>query len=88
VVATDSEGPRDIITPNFDALIVPVGNAGELAVAMAKLLDDAGLADELAANAFAKAKMTYSVENVAGRIEKALKVIVKGWQSCDYKYNQ
>lgn len=76
VVATDSEGPRDIITANFDALVVPIGNAAELAGAMAKLLDNPQLAGNLAANAFAKAKTRYSMESVGGQIEKALGTIV------------
>jgi len=80
VVATNSEGPRDIITPNFDALIVPMGNATELAAAIAKLLDNPQLAADLAANAFAKAKMNYSMESVAAQIEKALQTVVERWK--------
>jgi glycosyltransferase involved in cell wall biosynthesis len=77
VVATDSEGPRDIITANFDALIAPIGDAAKLAEALARLLDDVKLADELAANAFAKAKTTYSIEGVSARIEQALEVVIR-----------
>lgn len=72
VVATDSEGPRDFITPNYDALVVPKGNANALAGALAKLLDDEKLAADLAANAFVKVKTRYSMEVVAGKIEEAL----------------
>ena len=53
VVATDSEGPRDIITPNYDALIIEKGNAEALSSALARLLDDEKLANDLAANGFA-----------------------------------
>lgn len=81
VIATDSEGPRDIITPNYDALIVKMGSASELAEAMAKLLDNAQLADELAANAFAKAKMRYSLEVVCQKIEQSCKDILGHWRS-------
>jgi len=77
VIATDSEGPHDIITPNFDALIVPIGNAEAMADALAKLLDNVPLADNLAANAFAKAKMAYSIETVCARIEKALEAVLQ-----------
>jgi len=76
VIATDSEGPRDIITPNFDALLVKTGDAAELANTITKLLDAPDLADDLAANAFAKAKTTYSIESVAARIEKALETVL------------
>jgi len=80
VVATDSEGPKDIITPNYDALIVPLNDAAALADALAKLLDDEKLANDLAANAFVKAKMRYSTEVVCERIEEALVKIIGYWK--------
>lgn len=79
-VATDSEGPIDIITPNYDALIVPKSNASALAEALAKLLDDSQLADNLAANAFAKTKLRFSMEVVSERIEQALVTIIEQWK--------
>lgn len=81
VISTDSEGPRDFITPNFDALVVCTGSAIDMADAMAKLLDGEHMADELAANAFAKAKTTYSIEGISGRIEKALLAVITRWRS-------
>ena len=75
VVATDSEGPRDIITPNFDALLVKKESASELAAAIAKLIDEPDTAATLATNAFVKTKTTYSIESVSERIEKALEAI-------------
>ena len=81
IVTSDSEGPRDIVTPNFDALLVKNENAPELAAAMARLLDDPNLAVTLATNGFVKVKTAYSLESVSERIEKALEVIVKRRQS-------
>jgi len=80
VVATDSEGPRDIITPNCDALLVKAGNASDLSAAIARLLDDAKLAADLAANAFVKAKTNYSIEGVTERIEKVLTAVILRWR--------
>jgi glycosyltransferase involved in cell wall biosynthesis len=80
VIATDSEGPRDIITPNYDAVIVEKGNAEQLADALAALLQDSVRADNLAANAFVKVKMKYSIEVVCLQIEAALNEIVKRWR--------
>lgn len=71
VVATDSEGPRDFIAPEHDALIVPKGDAVALADALACMLDHPQQAANFAANAFVKTKTTYSIEAVAERIEKA-----------------
>jgi glycosyltransferase involved in cell wall biosynthesis len=79
VVATDTEGPSDIITANFDALIVKKDNPAELAAALAQLLDDPHQAASLALNAFVKAKTSYSIESVSERIEKALAVIIGRW---------
>ncbi len=79
MVSTDSEGPRDIITPNHDALIVKKGDATALADALARLLDDASMANDFAANAFVKVKTRYSMEVVCERIEQALKKVVIGW---------
>ena len=72
VVATDSEGPMDIINPNIDAVIVAKDNAAEMASAITRMLDDNGFAATIAANAFVKARTVYSIESVSERIEKAL----------------
>jgi glycosyltransferase involved in cell wall biosynthesis len=78
VVTSDSEGPRDIITPNYDALMVPKGDATAMAAALAKLINDPRLCEELAANGFAKVKTRYTIETVAQRMEKALNSVVIG----------
>jgi len=71
IVSTNSEGPKDIITPNYDALIVDKANAEQLADALEKLIKDPALCDKIAANGFAKVKTRYSLEVVAGKIEHA-----------------
>ncbi|NBO19119.1 MAG: glycosyltransferase family 1 protein [Proteobacteria bacterium] len=80
VVSTATEGPRDIITPNFDALLANPDNAQNLADALAHALDDAGLRAQLAANAFVKAKTTYSMQSVSERIEAALMRVISTWK--------
>src|SRR6185369_4100436 len=80
VVAADSEGPRDIITHNVDALLVKTGDACELAEAVATLLDNPTLASDLAANAFAKAKTSYSIDGIAAKIEETLIDIISRWR--------
>ncbi|MBY0407884.1 MAG: glycosyltransferase [Rickettsiales bacterium] len=79
VVSTDSEGPRDIITPNFDALLVPRGSALALADALAQLLTQPELSAKLASNGYVKAKTQYSIESVSERIEQALGQVVARW---------
>lgn len=79
VVSGNSEGPREIITPNYDAILVEKGNASVLAEALEKLVNDAPFAENLAANGFAKVKTRYSLEVVAEKIEAACaKIIASG----------
>lgn len=80
VVSTDSEGPHDIITPNYDALLVKIRDAHALADALARLIENEQLSKELAANAFAKAKMRYAMDVVAERIEQAILQIITRWK--------
>jgi glycosyltransferase involved in cell wall biosynthesis len=79
VVSTDSEGPLDIITPNYDAILVKKGDAEAMANALEKLLDDANFANDLATNAFVKAKSRYEIDVVGKRIEDALNIILERW---------
>ena len=81
VVSTDSEGPRDIIAPGLDALLVPIGDAGTMADALEQLLSDQKLAAQLAANGFVKAKTQYSIESVSERIELAAIKICARWKA-------
>lgn len=80
IISTNSEGPKDIITPNYDAVIVEKGDAGQLAKAMEKLIHDPALCEKLAANGFAKVKTSYSQEVVCARIESALGSIIAQYQ--------
>lgn len=80
VIATDSEGPRDIIKAGEDALIVEMGSAEQLANAIETLIKDPQKADKLAANAFAKVKTQYSLEVVGAKIEQALSTTISNWK--------
>jgi len=81
VVSTDSEGPKDIITPNFDAVLVGKGSAQELAQGLVELIKNPELAAKMAANAFVKAKMQYSIESVSERIELAVVQVIARWKA-------
>jgi glycosyltransferase involved in cell wall biosynthesis len=80
LVSTSTEGPRDIITPNFDALVAPAGSAQDLAEQLGRLLQSPELRATLAANAFVKAKTTYSMQQVSERIEVALEKTIIEWK--------
>jgi len=77
VISTDSEGPRDIITANYDAMIVAKGDATQLANALETLIKDPSTSDKLAANAFAKVRTKYAQEVVCKRIEEAVNILME-----------
>jgi len=83
VVATDSEGPKDIIASGVDGLIVEKNNAKALADALAKLIDQPDLGKTLATNAYQKVCSLYSIESVSERIENALNAIIAKKQSAE-----
>lgn len=76
-VSGNSEGPKEIITPNYDAIIVEKGDPLLLADGLQRMLSDETLAERMAANGYVKAKTRYSLEVVAERIEMALEKIIK-----------
>ncbi|MDX1502757.1 MAG: glycosyltransferase [Thermoanaerobaculia bacterium] len=76
VVAADCHaGPREIVTPEEDGLLVPVGDPGALSDAVARLLDDQGLRTRLGARA-AQSAGRFSVDEVLGRYERVLAAAV------------
>ncbi len=77
VISSNTEGPHDIITPNYDAIIVEKGSPEQLADALEKLIKNPAEADKLAANAFAKARTKYSQEVVCRQIEIALNTMLE-----------
>lgn len=79
VVSTDSEGPRDIIAPDEDAVLVPKGDARAMAEGLARVLKEPEFAAKLAANGFVKAKTQYSIESVCAQIESACEEVVLRW---------
>ena len=81
VVSSDSEGPKDIITPNFDAVLVGKGSAQELAYGLLHVIKNPELAAKMAANGFVKAKTQYSIESVSERIEQALVQVIARWKA-------
>lgn len=72
VVATDSEGPSEIIEPGFSGLLAEKGNARALADQLSHLLKDDALAQKISEQAFLKVKKHYSMEVVGERIEQAI----------------
>ena len=77
IVATDSEGPAEILRDGTDAVMVPRGDAGRLAEALGALLADPDRADRLAANAYRRARETFDPPSVGAKLDIAVRHIVQ-----------
>lgn len=60
VVAADSQGPKALIAPGEDGLLVPVDDPGALAAAVRQVLDDPMLRIRLAQNGLARVEAEFS----------------------------
>jgi glycosyltransferase involved in cell wall biosynthesis len=76
VVATESEGPREILQHGQTGLLSPLGDAAALADAMAAALADAPLAAQLAHAGQASVRARYSPQAMADRLSAALDCVV------------
>jgi glycosyltransferase involved in cell wall biosynthesis len=75
VIATDTAGPTEIITPSVNGLLVPYGDSAALAGAVLRYLDDPEFAAQNAAQARARAlefSTTRYAENVVRACRDAL----------------
>jgi glycosyltransferase involved in cell wall biosynthesis len=70
VIATASEGAREIIEDNRSGRLVAIGDQGALAKAIDELLNDSTERDRLAQNASAVACEQFSLERMVERTEK------------------
>jgi glycosyltransferase involved in cell wall biosynthesis len=77
IVATDSEGPVEILRDNSDGLIVPRGDPERMAQALQALLVDSARAGRLGASAYRQVLLRYDVPRVAKQIDHAVHEIVE-----------
>jgi glycosyltransferase involved in cell wall biosynthesis len=73
IVATDSEGPIEILRDGVDGLIVPRGDVAGLAHSLGTLIADQNGAASLAANAYRQALATYDLPRVGARLDLAVR---------------
>ena len=69
VVLSDCPGPREISDEGVDSLQFPIGDAAALARALARVLDEPGLAERLGAAAQAKVLGQHTFERAGARLE-------------------
>jgi glycosyltransferase involved in cell wall biosynthesis len=73
IVATDSEGPSEILHDGIDGVLVPRGDAERLAEALDGLIADQQHANRLGANAHRHAQATFDLSCVATRLDVAVR---------------
>src|SRR5262249_5352242 len=77
IVATDSEGPSEILRDGVDGVLVPRGNPERLERALGQLIASPEQAADLADNAYRRALELYDLPQVGARIDRALRAIVR-----------
>jgi glycosyltransferase involved in cell wall biosynthesis len=77
IVATDSEGPAEILRDGIEGIVVPRNDADRLAGALWALLDDPVLAARLGSNAYHCALEQYDIACVGARLDAALRRVAQ-----------
>jgi glycosyltransferase involved in cell wall biosynthesis len=80
VIAADAGGPREVITPGEDGLLVPPGDVEALAGAMVALADDPALRARMGASARRTAEERFGIEPNAARV-RSIYAAVLGWSA-------
>jgi glycosyltransferase involved in cell wall biosynthesis len=72
VITTDAPGCRDTVVDGASGLLVPVRDAGALATAMQRMIEEPGLIARLAAAAYERAVALYDADRVAASVLDAI----------------
>lgn len=78
VVTTKSEGPREIVQHEKDALLVEIGDARALALALSRLLATPQMAKNLAEEGYKTVTSSYDIKKVGKKLHLALERVLKG----------
>ena len=76
VIVTDVPGCRHFVRDGIEGLVVPPGDAGALAAALARLAQDAGLREQLGATARARVLDGFTERHVEDGIEQAYRAML------------
>src|SRR5262249_34491040 len=77
IVATDSEGPSEILHDGIDAILVPRGDAEVLAQALSDMIADSNRAVLLGANAYHNARQTFDMARVGTSLDRAMQRVAQ-----------
>jgi glycosyltransferase involved in cell wall biosynthesis len=77
VIATDSEGPAEILHDGIDGIVVAKGDAAALAEGLGRMLRDPETARAMGANAHATVREHYSLSLLSARLDAVLRSLVR-----------
>ena len=77
MIATASEGAREIIDDQLDGRLVPVGDAEALADAISGLLADSHMRERLSAEAQRRVRERFSLEQMLDATEEVYRDVVR-----------
>ena len=78
VIATASEGAREIIDASQTGLLVPIGDVEAMAKAVTSLLDDISERERLSQNAETAVRERFSLDQMVTKTEKIYAEVVAG----------
>ncbi len=81
VVATETEGARELIQPGETGLLVSIGDFNKLADAVSELLNDSNFRSQLATEAQQAASTKYSLERMIAETEQIYRTEITGKSS-------
>lgn len=77
VVATNIRGCREAVRPDVNGYLVPLGDAGQLAAALDRILSDAALGARLGTSARELAIAEFDEQIIFGRVAAAYRQVLK-----------
>jgi glycosyltransferase involved in cell wall biosynthesis len=77
IAAFDLEGVREILTPNDQCLLAPVGDVDALARVLTSLITDAGLRRQLGANVRRRAEREFSLDRYVSMMQDVFVRVLK-----------
>ena len=78
VIATTSEGAREIIEPNQTGMLAPIGDIEAMAKAITSLLNDASERERLSQNAADAARRRFSLQQMVAKTEQVYAEVIAG----------
>ena len=76
IVATETGGPKAIITDNVDGKLCKPGNPSDLSDALLQILSDTVKRKSYAQNAYQGIALHYAISNIALKIDAALNSVM------------